>query len=104
MWLMRWTRVLMKKLFPLQSERHKPARVAEQIRGEVRKYLKRERSKKLSEDYDYWGFDCRAGASAEEAEGCHEKEIGKAIDEAVAKEWPAIYLELLAKPVKRGES
>lgn len=93
----------MKKVFPLVSERHKPARVAEQIRSEVRKYLKRERSKKFDEElYDYWGFDCRAGASAEEAKKCHEKEIGKAIDEAVAKEWPAIYLELLAKPVKRG--
>jgi len=92
----------MKKVFPLVSERHKPARVAEQIRGEVRKYLKRERSKKLSEDYDYWDFDCRTGQSAEEAKECHEKEIGKAIDEAVAKEWPSIYLELLVKPVKRG--
>ncbi len=94
----------MKKVFPLVSERHKPARVAEQIRSEVRKYLKRERSKKLDEEaFDYWGFDCRAGKSADEAETCHEKEIGKALDEAVAQEWPAIYLEILAKPMKRGD-
>jgi hypothetical protein len=96
-------RAFMKKVFPLVSERHKPARVAEQIRSEVRKYLKRERSKKLDEElYDYWDFHCRAGKSAKEAMPCHEKEIGKALDEAVAGEWPAIYLEILAKPVKRG--
>ena len=95
----------MKKVFPLVSERHKPARVAEQVRSDVRKYLKRERSKKLDEElFDYWGFDCRAGKSAEEAKPCHEKEINKALDEAVDQEWPAIYLEILAKPMKRGSA
>ncbi len=93
----------MKKVFPLVSERHQPARVAEQIRAEVRKYLKRERGKKLDEElFDYWAFDCRAGKSVEEAKICHEKEITKVLDEAVTEQWPVIYLEILAKGVKRG--
>lgn len=92
----------MKKTFPLASERHKPARVAEQVRAEVKKYLKRERSKKLDEElYDYWGFDCRAGRSAAESADCHVKELGKFLDEAVDGAWPEIYLEILAKPMKR---
>lgn len=91
----------MKKVIPLVSDRHKPARVAEQIKGEVRKYLKRERKKSLPEDFDYWGFDCRTGKSAEEATPCHEKEISKVLDAALAAEWTEVYLEILAKPAKR---
>jgi len=92
----------MKKVFPLVSERHEPARVAEQVRAEIRKYVKRERGKKLDEEmFDYWGFDCRAGKSATEAEACHEKELGKMLDGAVEAKWPAIYVEILAKPMKR---
>lgn len=95
----------MKKVFPLVSERHKPARVVEKVKSEVRKYMKRERSKKLDEElFDYWAFDCRTGKSAEEATSCHEKEIGKNLDAAVEQEWESIYLEILAKCVKRGAS
>ncbi|MEN8774113.1 MAG: DUF6172 family protein [Akkermansiaceae bacterium] len=93
----------MKKVFPLVSERHKPARLIEQIKGEVKKYLKRERNKTLTEEYDYWGFNCCAGESAESAKACHEKEIGKSLDHALAKGWPTVYLEILAEPRKRAE-
>ena len=92
----------MKKVFSLRSERHKPARVVEQIKSDIRKYLKRERSKKLAEDSDYLAFECRAGKSAEEATSCHEKEIGKNLDAALEEGWEAIYLEILSKPMKRG--
>ena len=91
----------MKKVIPLVSDRHKPARVVEQIKGEVRKYLKRERKKSLPADFDYWGFDCRTGKSPAEATSCHEKEISKALDAALDAEWTEIYLEILAKPTKR---
>ena len=92
----------MKKVFSLVSERHQPARVVEQIKGEVKKYLKRERGKKLPEDFDYWGFDCRAGRSPESAIECHEKEVGKSLDQALREAWNEIYLEILARPKKRG--
>jgi hypothetical protein len=92
----------MKKVFSLESDRHKPARLVEQIKGEVKKYLKRERNKSLPEDHDYWGFNCRSGESAESAKSCHEKEIGKALDHALAEGWPAVYLEILGEARKRG--
>lgn len=97
------TRSHMKKVFPLISERHKPARVAEQVKGDVRKYLKRERKKKLAEEFDYWDFDCRTGKSANEAVSCHEKEIGKALDAALTGNWTEIYIEILSKQAKRGK-
>jgi len=92
----------MKKNFPLVSERHKPARLGEQIKGDVRKYLKRERSKTLPEGIDYWDFACRSGKSGEEATPIHEKEIGKSIDAALEAGWESIYLEILAKEGRRG--
>jgi hypothetical protein len=92
----------MKKVFPLVSERHKPARLVEQIKGEVKKYLKRERNKSLPEDHDYWGFNCRSGQDADSAKICHEKEIGKSLDHALAEGWEVVYLEILSEPKRRG--
>ena len=92
----------MKKVFPLVSERHKPASLVEQIKGEVKKYLKRERNKSLPEDHDYWGFNCRSGQDADSAKICHEKEIGKSLDHALAEGWEVVYLEILSEPKRRG--
>jgi len=94
----------MKKNFALVSERHKPARVMEQVKRDVNRYLRRERGKKLGEEFDYVAFNCRTGKSAEVAEPCHEKELGKRLDAALAEGWESIYLEIFAKPVKRGAS
>ena len=49
----------MKKTFRLTHEKIQPARLMESIKNEVRKYLKRERAKKLPEGADFWDFDCR---------------------------------------------
>ena len=92
----------MKKVFSLVSERHKPARLVEQIKSEVKKYLKRERNKSLPEDHDYWGFNCRSGQASDSAKICHEKEIGKSLDHALAEGWETVYLEILVEPRKRG--
>ena len=91
----------MKKLFPLTSPVHQPARVVEMIKADVRKYLKRERRKKLPEGVDFWDFDCRSGKSAETAEPIHVAEITKPIDQAATEQWEAIYLEILAKEGRR---
>ncbi len=92
----------MKKVFSLVSERHKPARLVEQIKSEVKKYLKRERNKSLPEDHDYWGFNCRSGQASDSANVCHEKEIGRSLDHALAEGWETVYLEILVEPRKRG--
>jgi hypothetical protein len=83
-----------KKVFPLVSERHEPARLVEQIKSE--------RNKSLPEVHDYWGFNCRSGQASDLAKVCHEKEIGKSLDHALAEGWEVVYLEILAEPRKRG--
>ena len=93
----------MKKLFPLQDPKHKPARVVESIKAEIRKYLKRERRKELPEGTDFWDFDCRAGKDAESAETVHVSEITKPIDTASREEWDSVYIEILAKPGHRAK-
>jgi hypothetical protein len=91
----------MKKTFPLTSPLHQPARVVEQIKSDVRKYVKRERKKKLPEGVDFWDFDCKVGQGTAEPENKHVEEVIPAIDQAAAAGCEAIYLEILAKPGHR---
>jgi hypothetical protein len=94
----------MRKTFPLEVPNHKPPRVVEAIKAEIRKYLKRERRKPLPEGVDFWDFDCRSGKDAESAAAVHVTEITKPIDTASQESWPAIYIEILAKPGHRAKA
>lgn len=95
----------MRKTFPLEVPPHKPPRVIEQIKSEVRKYLKRERRKQLPEGADFWDFDCRAGRDGGSAEAVHVSGLTAAIDTASVEGWGAIYIEILARPgVRRARS
>ena len=91
----------MKKTFPLTSEKHEPARVVEQIKADVRKYLKRERKKSLPEGVDFWDFDCKVGQGSEAPVAKHPEEVVTAIDEAAAAASETVYVEILAKPGHR---
>ena len=91
----------MKKIFPFENPPHKPPRVIEGIKHDVRKYLKRERRKTLPEGVDFWDFKCRVGKNADSAESTHVEDIGKVIDRVSAAGWPAIYIEILATPGHR---
>lgn len=91
----------MKKTFPLTSPLHQPARVVEQIKADVRKYVKRERKKALPEGVDFWDFDCKIGQGEAAPEVKHVEEIIPAIDQAAAAEAGAVYIEILAKPGHR---
>lgn len=91
----------MKKIFPLNVEGHQPPRVIEQIKSDVRKYVKRERKKKLPEGVDFWDFDCRVGPAEASAGQKHIEELVKAIDETAASGSEAVYIEILAKPGHR---
>ena len=92
----------MKKTFPLEVPSKKTARVLDSIKHEVNKYVKRERNKKLPEGMDFWDFDCRVGVNAESAVAAHIKTMSKAIDTAAEENPESIYLEIVAKAVKRN--
>ncbi len=51
----------MKKTFSLIHPKTKVARLVEAVKHDVKKYLKRERNKKLPAGVDFWDFDCKYG-------------------------------------------
>ena len=88
----------MKKTFKLSHDKIKPERLVEAIKHEVRKYIKRERRRKLPDNVDYLDFDCRFGADEASSEEIHLSEIDKSINWAVTEQLESFYLEILAKP------
>ena len=91
----------MMKSFSLEHPKHKPARVVENVKHQIRKYIKRERRKALPDDADFWAFDCKVGRESAERT-LAEKDLGKAIDAAAEEGWQSVYVELTAKAVKRS--
>ena len=91
----------MKKTFQLTHPKIKLARLVEAVKYEVKKYIKRERNKKLPEGVDFWDFDCKYGPTAEDAVEIHISEINKRIDSAEEQQLESFYLEILVKPGHR---
>lgn len=91
----------MKKTFKLTDPKIKTARLADKIKYEVKKYIKRERNKNLQEGVDFWDFDCKYGATVETSKEIHLSEINKYIDEAESQKLESLYLEILVKPGHR---
>ena len=87
----------MKKTFILSHPKLKVARLIEATKHDAKKYIKRERKKKLPEDVDYWDFDCKYGHTEQQAKTIHVSEINKCIDDAEKLQLESFYLEILAK-------
>ena len=88
----------MKKTFELHAANKKPERVSDSIKNELRKYLKRERKKKLPEDALFWEFNCRFGQTSDTAENINVSELIKALDRAYDAAWEKCYIEIISKP------
>jgi len=98
----------MKKTFILQEANKKPERTLEAIKYELRKYIKRERNKKLEDaETMYWDFDCKFGVTQEEAQTCIFPEIIKQLDATLEQKWQSCYIEIMAvaknKPPKQAK-
>jgi len=87
----------MKKVFKLQVENKKPERQLESIKNEIRKYLKRERKKKLPEEAIYWDFECRFGKESASAKSVTASELTAALESASSDAWSECYVEIIAK-------
>jgi len=88
----------MKKTFQLTHPKIKLARLVEAVKHDVKKYIKRERNKKLPEGVDFWDFDCKFGPTAESSEEIHLSAINKCLNRAEEQQLESFYLEILAKP------
>ena len=87
----------MKKTFVLSHPKIKLARLFDAAKHDAKKYIKRERKKKLPENVDYWDFDCKYGHTEQQAKTIHVSEINKCIDDAEKLQLESFYLEILAK-------
>ena len=91
----------MRKTFELTHRKIKVARLIEGVKHEVKKYVKKERKKKLPEGVDFWDFDCKFGPTAQDLKEIHLAEMNKYIDEAEAQQLESICVEIMAKPGHR---
>ena len=88
----------MKKTFKLTHEKLSLPRLVEAIKHEVKKYIKRERRKKLPSKVDFWDFDCKYGVDEASCEVIHISAINKCISQAEEQGLESFYLEILVKP------
>lgn len=86
----------MKKTFTFNVENKTRERQLDSIKYEIRKYIKREKRKKLPDDVDYWKFECRFGQSAKEASAIEFLELTKHIEEAFNNNSDEFYIEIIA--------
>ena len=91
----------MKKTFPLQVPGQADPRVLEGVKGDVRKYFKREKRKPLTTGVDFWDFACKVGQDKLEPESKHPTEVVPAIDAAAKNGAATVYVEILAIPGHR---
>lgn len=92
----------MKKIFRLTDEKKHEDRVLEAVKHDIRKYVKREKKKKLEDAQNtYWDFDCKIGATPESAEVVEFDGLIKALDAVKASGATQCYVEILAKVVNK---
>ncbi len=88
----------MKKTFQLKVANKNVDRQIDSIKNEVRKYIKREKNKRLPEGFNFWSFDCKFGKSQEESSEIKFVDVIKSIDFAASENYDSFYLELISRP------
>ena len=92
----------MKKIFKLTDEKKHEDRVLEAVKHDIRKYVKREKKKKLADaKLTYWDFDCKIGAASDTAEVVEFDALIKALDAVKETGATECYVEILAKVVEK---
>ncbi len=92
----------MKKIFKLTDEKKHEDRVLEAVKNDIRKYVKREKKKKLPDASTmYWDFDCKIGATSDDAKVVVYEELIKALDAVKATGTTEVYVEIMAKAVDK---
>ncbi|KYJ85702.1 DUF6172 family protein [Sulfurovum riftiae] len=92
----------MKKVFQLRDEKKHEDRVLEAVKHDIRKYVKREKRKKLPDSETmYWDFDCRIGVDESSAQQVVFDALIKALDSVKESGAVQCYVEILAKAVEK---
>ena len=91
----------LKKTYTLAVEGKNRDRLLEASKHDIRKYVKRERTKSLPNGVDFFDFDCKVGASQEVAVPVHFAEMMGTIDLLVKDGADQFYVEITSKPGHR---
>jgi len=92
----------MKKIFKLTDPKKHEDRVLEAVKNDIRKYVKREKKKDLPDKATmYWDFDCKVGATADDAKEVVYEELIKELDAVKATGVSEVYVEVMAKAVPK---
>jgi len=92
----------MKKIYKLTDEKKHEDRVLEAVKNDIRKYVKREKKKTISDKATmYWDFDCKVGATQADAKTVTYEELIKELDVVKATGVKEAYVEVIAKEVEK---
>ena len=87
----------MRKTYLLNIEGKNRDRLLDAAKHDIRKYVKRERSRPLPPGVDFFDFDCKLGASEAAAETLHFATLMAAIDTQVKDGADQFYVEVVTK-------
>lgn len=87
----------MRKTYPLNIEGKNRDRLVEASKHDIRKYVKRERSRALPAGVDYWDFECKFGTSEATAAGVHFATLMSLIDTLVKEGGEQFYVEVVTR-------
>ncbi|MGV8805626.1 MAG: DUF6172 family protein [Polaromonas sp.] len=87
----------MRKTYCLAIEGKNRDRLLEASKHDIRKYVKRERSRPLPEGVDYWDFDCKFGASEATASVVHFATLTELINTVAQEGGEQFYVEVVTK-------
>jgi hypothetical protein len=86
-----------RKTYRLNIEGKNRDRLLEASKHDIRKYVKRERSRALPEGVDFWDFDCRFGSDEASAVGVHFATLTGLIDTVAQEGGEQFYVEVVTK-------
>ena len=89
----------MKKAFQIDVSNKTRERQVDSIKNEIRKYIKREKSKKLPEGFNACFFDCKFGQTKEDAKVINFADVIKSVDLAQSENYESFYIEIIAKAI-----
>lgn len=87
----------MRKTYQLNIEGKNRDRLLDAAKHDIRKYIKRERTKALPAGVDFWDFDCKSGASEATASVVPFADLISSVDALVKEGGDQFYVEVVAK-------
>lgn len=86
----------MNKTYELVDKKRNKDRVVDLVKNEVRKYIKREKNKPLTEGVDFWKMECKISKDNNELVFVEFNNLIKTIDILVLEDAKALNIEIIS--------